>query len=141
EQQQKLPPPPPVSGLRTLGLPSPSPTPSLSPPVYGPTFPPPDYAPAVFLRSQPPLSPPLSHAWTSSSPRACPLSLIPLNGLRTVLFRPSPPRSSPSELPSPPELALTAFLSTPVSDYYRVFRLVEQAMTTMTTSGTWQLCS
>ncbi|CAI7811604.1 unnamed protein product [Closterium sp. NIES-54] len=58
QQEQQLllllPPPPPISGLRTLSLPSLSPTPSSSPPVYGPTFPPPDSAPAVFPRSQPP---------------------------------------------------------------------------------------
>ncbi|CAI7855800.1 unnamed protein product [Closterium sp. NIES-53] len=34
------------------------------------------------------------------------------------------PRSSPSVLPSPPESALTASLSTPVTDYYRAFRPV-----------------
>ncbi|CAI7909338.1 unnamed protein product [Closterium sp. NIES-54] len=77
-----------------------------------------------YLRSNPPLSPPLSHAWTSCSPRAHPLSSVPLTDLCTVLFRPSPPRFSPSVLPSPPESALTASLSTPVTDYYRAFRLV-----------------
>ncbi|CAI7838214.1 unnamed protein product [Closterium sp. NIES-53] len=68
------------------------------------------------------LSPPLSHAWTSRSPRARPSSLDPLTHLRTVMFRPSPPRSSPSMLPSPPESTLTGSLSTPVTDYYRTFR-------------------
>ncbi|CAI7821545.1 unnamed protein product [Closterium sp. NIES-54] len=95
------------------------PLPSL--PVYGPTFPPPDYAPAVFRRSQPPLSPPLSHAWTSCSPHARPSSPVPLTDLRTIQFHPSPPRSTLSVLPSPPESALTASLSTPVTDYYHVF--------------------
>ncbi|CAI7758523.1 unnamed protein product [Closterium sp. NIES-54] len=95
------------------------PLPSL--PVYGPTFPPPDYAPAVFRHSQPPLSPPLSHAWTSCSPHAHPSSPVPLTDLRTIQFHPSPPRSSLSVLPSPPESALTASLSTPVTDYYHAF--------------------
>ncbi|CAI7739866.1 unnamed protein product [Closterium sp. NIES-53] len=124
EQQQQPSPLPPISGLRTLGLPSPSPPPSPSPSVYSPTFPPPDYALVVFPHSQPPLSPPLSHAWTSRSPRACPSSPVPLTDLRTVLFRPSLPRSSPSVFPSPSESALTASLSNPVTDYYRAFRPV-----------------
>ncbi|CAI7819442.1 unnamed protein product, partial [Closterium sp. NIES-54] len=34
------------------------------------------------------------------------------------------PRSSPSVLPSPPESALTASLSSPVTDYYRTYRPV-----------------
>ncbi|CAI7737475.1 unnamed protein product [Closterium sp. NIES-53] len=123
-QEQPPPPPPPVSGLRTLGLPSPSPPPSASPPVYGPTSPPLDSAPAVFPRSQPSLSPPLSHTWTSRSPRARPSSPVPLTDLHIVLFRPNPPRSLPSVLPSPSESALTASLSTPVTDYYHVFYLV-----------------
>ncbi|CAI7915205.1 unnamed protein product [Closterium sp. NIES-54] len=87
-----------------------------------PTLPPPDSALAGFPCSQPPLSPPLSHAWTSRSPRARPLSPVPITDLHTILFRPSPPRSSPSVLPSPLESALTTSLSTPVTDYYRVFR-------------------
>ncbi|CAI7810025.1 unnamed protein product [Closterium sp. NIES-53] len=57
-------------GATTAPLPSPSPPPSPSLPVYGPTFPPPDSAQALFPRSQPPLSPPLSHDWNSRSPRA-----------------------------------------------------------------------
>ncbi|CAI7913093.1 unnamed protein product [Closterium sp. NIES-53] len=89
-----------------------------------PTFPPPDPTPAVFPRSQPPLSPPLSHAWTSRSPRAHPSSPVPLTDLRIVFFRPSMPRSSPSVLPSPPALALTSSLSTPVTDYYPTYRPV-----------------
>ncbi|CAI7755512.1 unnamed protein product, partial [Closterium sp. NIES-53] len=72
QEQQQPPPPLPVSGLRTLSLPSPSPPSSSSPPVYGPT----------------------------------------------------PPRSSPSVLPYPPESALIASLSTPVTDYYRTYRPV-----------------
>ncbi|CAI7827058.1 unnamed protein product [Closterium sp. NIES-54] len=119
-----LPPPPPVSGLWTLGLPSPSPPPSPSLPVHGPTFAPPDPTPAVFPHSQPPLSPPLSHAWTSRSPHARPSSHVPVTDLRTVLFRPSQPRSSPYVLPSHPESALTASLSTLVTDYYRTYRPV-----------------
>ncbi|CAI7899801.1 unnamed protein product [Closterium sp. NIES-53] len=115
------PPPPPVSGLRTLGLPSPSPPFSPSPPVSSPPLPPPDPSPAVFPPPLPPLSPPLSHTWPSRrSPRARPLSPVPLDHLRTTLFRSSPPRSSPSLLPSPPESTLTSSLSTPVIDYYRL---------------------
>ncbi|CAI7862871.1 unnamed protein product, partial [Closterium sp. NIES-53] len=34
------------------------------------------------------------------------------------------PRSSPSVLPSPPALALTSSLSTPVTDYYPTYRPV-----------------
>ncbi|CAI7790549.1 unnamed protein product [Closterium sp. NIES-54] len=48
----------------------------------------------------------------------------PVTDLRTVLFRSSPPRSSPSVLPSPPESALTASISTPVTDYYRTYHPV-----------------
>ncbi|CAI7916399.1 unnamed protein product [Closterium sp. NIES-54] len=118
-QQEQPPLLPPVSGLRTLDLPSPSPPPSLSPLVYGPTFPPLDSTPAVFPHSQPPLSPTLSR-----SPRARPSSPVPLTDLCTVLFRPSPPRWSPSVIPSPLESALTASLSTPVTDYYRTYRPV-----------------
>ncbi|CAI5955697.1 unnamed protein product [Closterium sp. NIES-64] len=120
QQQQQQPPqlpeqpPAPVSGLRALGLPS-------SPPVFGPTFPPPDSTPAVFPRSQsPPSPPPLAHTWASRPPRARPSS--PVTDLRTVLFRPRPPRSPPSVLPRPPESSLTASLSTPVTDYYRTYR-------------------
>ncbi|CAI7732486.1 unnamed protein product, partial [Closterium sp. NIES-54] len=87
--------------------PSPSPPPSPSPLVYGPTFPPPAPTPAVFPRSQPPLSPPLSHAWTSRSPSARPLFPIPLTDLRIV-------QSS----------AVTASLSTPATNYYRMYRPV-----------------
>ncbi|CAI5458135.1 unnamed protein product [Closterium sp. Yama58-4] len=68
----------------------------------------------------PPSPPPLAHTWASHPPRARPSS--PVTDLRTVLFRPSPPRSPPSVLPRPPESSLTASLSTPVTDYYRTYR-------------------
>ncbi|CAI7868614.1 unnamed protein product [Closterium sp. NIES-53] len=125
QQQQQQPPPPHVSGLRTLGLPSPSPPPPPSPPISGPPLPPPDPSPAVFPPPLPPLSPPLSHTWPSCrSPRARPSSPVPFTDHRTALFCSSPPRLSPSILPSPPESALTASLSTPVTDYYRTYQPV-----------------
>ncbi|CAI5466330.1 unnamed protein product [Closterium sp. Yama58-4] len=127
EVQQQPPPPPLVLGLRALGLPSRSPSPpsSPSPPVSGPPLPPPDPSPAVFPLSLPLSSPPPSHTWaTRRSPRARPSSPVPFTDLRTALFRSSPPRSSPSVLPSPHESALTASLSTPVTDYYRTYRPV-----------------
>ncbi|CAI7763665.1 unnamed protein product [Closterium sp. NIES-53] len=37
------------------------------------------------------------------------------------MFRSSPPRLSPSVLPSPPESALTASLSTPITDYFLTY--------------------
>ncbi|CAI7778824.1 unnamed protein product [Closterium sp. NIES-54] len=75
--------------------------------------------------SSAPLSPLLSHTWPlRRSHRARPSSPVPLTDLRTALFRYSPPHSSPSVLPSPPESALTASLSTPVTDYYRTYRPV-----------------
>ncbi|CAI7920579.1 unnamed protein product [Closterium sp. NIES-53] len=122
QQQQQPPPPPPVSGLRALGLPFRSPSSSPSPPVLGPPLPPPDPSPAVFPCSQSSLSPPSSQTWASRrSPRARPSSPVPFTDLRTALLCSSPPRPSPSVLPSPPELALTASLSTPVTDYYRTY--------------------
>ncbi|CAI7849832.1 unnamed protein product [Closterium sp. NIES-54] len=96
-----------------------------SPPVSGPPLPPPNPSLSAFPPPLPSLSPPLSHAWPSRrSPRACSSSPVPFTDLRTSLFRSSPPRSSPSVLPSPPELALTASLSTLVTDYYRMYRPV-----------------
>ncbi|CAI7829393.1 unnamed protein product [Closterium sp. NIES-54] len=125
QPQQQQPPPPPVSSLRTLGLPSPSPPSPPSPPVSGPPLPPPDPSPAVFPPPLPPLSPPLSHTWSSRrSPRARPSSPVPFTHLRTALFCSSPPRLSPSVLPSPPDSALTASLSTPITNYYRTYRPV-----------------
>ncbi|CAI7770370.1 unnamed protein product [Closterium sp. NIES-53] len=125
QQPQQRPPPPPVSGLWTLGLPSPSPPSPPSPPISGPPLPPPDTFPAVSPPPLPPLSPPLSHTWPlRRSPRARPSSLVPFTDLRTALFCSSPPRLSPSVLPSPPESALTASLFTPVTDYYRMYRPV-----------------
>ncbi|CAI7797484.1 unnamed protein product [Closterium sp. NIES-54] len=124
QPQQEQPPPPPVSGLRTLGLPSPSPPSPPSPPVSGPPLPPLDPSPAVFPPPLPPSSPPLSNTWPSRrSPRARPSSPVPFTGLRTTLFRSSPPRLSPV-LPSPFESALIASLTTPVTDYYRTYRPV-----------------
>ncbi|CAI7733585.1 unnamed protein product [Closterium sp. NIES-53] len=52
----------------------------------------------------------------SSDPRS-PLS----SSLPPLSSRLCPPRLSPSVLPSPPEAALTASLSTPVTDYYRTY--------------------
>ncbi|CAI7817701.1 unnamed protein product [Closterium sp. NIES-53] len=125
QQQQQPPPPPPVSGLRALGLPSRSPSSSPSPPVSGPPLPPPDPSPAVFPCSQSSLSPPPSQTWASRrSPCARPSSPVPFTDLRTALLRSSPPRPSPYVLPTPPESALTASLSTPVTDYYRTYRPV-----------------
>ncbi|CAI7895332.1 unnamed protein product [Closterium sp. NIES-54] len=127
EQQQQLQPPPPpsVSGLQALGLPSRSPSSSPSPPVSDPPLPPPDPSPAVFPCSQSTLSPPPSQTWASRrSPRARPSSPVPFTDLRTALLCSSPPPPSPSVLPSPPESALTASLSTPVTDYYRTYRPV-----------------
>ncbi|CAI7731091.1 unnamed protein product [Closterium sp. NIES-54] len=124
QEQQQQPPPPPVSGLWTLGLPSPSPPSPPSPPVSGPPLPPRDPSQAIFPPFLPPVSPPLSHTWPSRrSPRARPSSPPPFTDLRTALFCSSPPPLSPSVLPSPPESALTASLSTPVIDYYRTCRL------------------
>ncbi|CAI7766424.1 unnamed protein product [Closterium sp. NIES-54] len=124
QEQQQRPSPPPVSGLQTLDLPSPSPPSSPSPTIYVPTFAPPDPTPAVFPHSQPPLSPPLSHNWASRSPHARPSSPVPVTYLLTVLFRSSSPRPSLSLIPSPPESALTASLPTLVTDYYRMYRHV-----------------
>ncbi|CAI7851919.1 unnamed protein product [Closterium sp. NIES-54] len=129
QPQQQQPPPPPISGLRTLGLPSPSPPSPPSRPISGPLLPPRDPSPAVFPPPLPPLSPPLSHTWPLlRSPHAHPSSHVPFSDLRTALFRSSPPRLSPCVLPSPPESALTASLSTPVTDYYRTY-LTEFAST------------
>ncbi|CAI7800792.1 unnamed protein product, partial [Closterium sp. NIES-54] len=79
----------------------------------------------VFPCSQSSLSPPPSQTWASRlSPRARPSSPVPFTDLRTALLRSSPPRPSPFVLPSPPESALTASLSTPITDYYRTYRPV-----------------
>ncbi|CAI7800699.1 unnamed protein product, partial [Closterium sp. NIES-54] len=56
----------------------------------------------------------------------------PFTDLRTTLFRSSPPRLSPSVIPSPPESALTASLSTPVIDYYCTYRpILSRALATL----------
>ncbi|CAI7799819.1 unnamed protein product [Closterium sp. NIES-54] len=82
-------------------------------------------ATSVFPPPLPPLSPPLSHTWPSRrSPCARPSSPIPFTDLRTALFCSTPPRSSPSVLPSPPKSALSDSLSTPVTNYYRTYRSV-----------------
>ncbi|CAI7930820.1 unnamed protein product [Closterium sp. NIES-54] len=143
-QQQQQPPPSPISGLRTLGLPSPSPpSPPPSPPVSGTPLPPPDPSPAVFPPPLPPLSSPLSHIWPSRcSPRARPSSPVPFTDLCTALFCSSPPRLSPSILPSPPESALTASLSTPVTDYYRTYRpVLSRALASLVTDPRASLSS
>ncbi|CAI7787003.1 unnamed protein product [Closterium sp. NIES-54] len=120
EQQQQ-----PEQDLRTLGLPSPSPPSPPSPPISGPPLPPPDPSLAVFPPPLPLSSPPLSHTWPSRrSPCARPSSPIPFTDLRTALFCSSLPRLSPSVLPSPLELALSASLSTLVTDYYHTYRPV-----------------
>ncbi|CAI7814329.1 unnamed protein product [Closterium sp. NIES-54] len=125
QPQQQQPPPPPVSSLRTLGLPSPSPPSPPSPTVSGPPLPPPDPSPAVFPPPLPTLSPPLSFTWPSRrSPRARPSSPVPFTNLYTAMFCSSLPRSSPSVLPSPPKSALTASLSTAVTDYYHMYHPV-----------------
>ncbi|CAI7869786.1 unnamed protein product [Closterium sp. NIES-53] len=96
-----------------------------SPPISGLSLPPPDPSPALFPPPLPPLSPPLSHTWSSRrSPHARPSSPVPFTNLHTALFRSSPPRLSPSVLPSPPESALTAPLSTPDTYYYCTYRPV-----------------
>ncbi|CAI7732743.1 unnamed protein product, partial [Closterium sp. NIES-53] len=111
--------------LRTLGLPSPSPPSPPSPTVSGPPLPPPDPSPAVFPPPLPTLSPPLSFTWPSRrSPRARPSSPVPFTNLYTAMFCSSLPRSSPSVLPSPPKSALTASLSTAVTDYYHMYHPV-----------------
>ncbi|CAI7807045.1 unnamed protein product [Closterium sp. NIES-53] len=151
QEQQQQPPPPPVSGLRNLGLPSPSPpsppSPSPpsppSPPISGPPLPPRDPYPAVFPPPLPLLSPPLSHTWPSRrSPRARPSSPVPFTDLHTALFHSSPPRSYPSVLPSPPESALTASLSTPVTDYYRTYHpVLSRALASLVTDPRASLSS
>ncbi|CAI7844968.1 unnamed protein product [Closterium sp. NIES-54] len=128
QPQQQQPPQPvvtPVSGLRTLHFPSPPLVHLQSPPAYGPTFPPPDSSPAVFPPPQSQSPPPVvPHDWTARCPpRVRPLS--PLTDLHTALIRSSPRRSPPvSVLPSHPESALIASLSTPITDYYRTVRPV-----------------
>ncbi|CAI7907438.1 unnamed protein product [Closterium sp. NIES-54] len=151
QEQQQQPPPPPVSGLRKLGLPSPSPpsppSPSPpsppSPPISGPPLPPRDPYPAVFPPPLPLLSPPRSHTWPSRrSPRARPSSPVPFTDLHTALFHSSPPRSYPSVLPSPPESALTASLSTPVTDYYRTYHpVLSRALASLVTDPRASLSS
>ncbi|CAI7739662.1 unnamed protein product [Closterium sp. NIES-54] len=97
QHQARQRPPPPISGLRTLSLPSPSPPSPSSPPVSSPPLPPPDPSPTIFPPPLPPLSPPLSHTWPSRhSPRARPLSPVPFTDLCTALFRSSLPCLSPS---------------------------------------------
>ncbi|CAI7898830.1 unnamed protein product [Closterium sp. NIES-54] len=98
QEQQQQPHPPPVSGLWTLGLPSPSPPSPPSPPVSGPLLPPPDPSLAIFPPPLAPLSPPLSYTWPlCRSPHARPSSPVPFTDLRTALF---------------------------CSNYYRTYRLV-----------------
>ncbi|CAI5482335.1 unnamed protein product [Closterium sp. Yama58-4] len=62
-----------------------------------------------------------SSSCLGSSDPWSPLSLSSLLPLSSCL---RPPRSAPPVLPSPPESALTASLSTPVTDYYRTYRPV-----------------
>ncbi|CAI7813396.1 unnamed protein product [Closterium sp. NIES-54] len=74
--------------------------------------------------SSPPFS---SRLWSPASsfgplPSCFPSSSAPVvpSSFSHLAF--APPRSSPSVLPSPPESALTASLSTRVTDYYRTYR-------------------
>ncbi|CAI5970973.1 unnamed protein product, partial [Closterium sp. NIES-64] len=109
-------------GSSILGLPSPSPPSSASPPVYGPTFPPPDSSPAVFPSSPPLSSSPPSRSWaTRRSPRARPSSPVPSLTFVLPSFFLVHLVPSQSVLPSPPESALTVSLPTPVTDYYRTY--------------------
>ncbi|CAI7903520.1 unnamed protein product [Closterium sp. NIES-54] len=58
------------------------------------------------------------------------------------MFRSSPPRSSPSVLPSPPESALTASHSTPITDYYRAYRpLLSRVLASLVTDPRASLSS
>ncbi|CAI7758145.1 unnamed protein product, partial [Closterium sp. NIES-53] len=127
----------PRSPLSFSSLPPPS------PPVSGTPLPPPDPSPAVFPPPLPPLSPPLSHIWPSRcSPRARPSSPVPFTDLCTALFCSSPPRLSPSVLLSPPESALTASLSTPITDYYRTYRpVLSRALASLVTDPRASLSS
>ncbi|CAI7899415.1 unnamed protein product [Closterium sp. NIES-54] len=108
-----------LSGLRALGLPFVPLVHSQSPTAYGPTFPPPDSAPAVFSPPQSQSPPPvLLHNWTTRCPpRARPSS--PFDDPRTVLFH-SSPRRAPlvSILPPPPSSSLTVSTH-PITDYYK----------------------
>ncbi|CAI7796560.1 unnamed protein product [Closterium sp. NIES-53] len=100
--------------------------------------------PQLFsLLPLPPLSPPLSHTWPSHrSPRAHPSSPVPFTDLRAALFCSSPPRSSPSVLPSPPESALTSSLSTHVTDYYPTYRpILSRVLTSLVTDPRASLSS
>ncbi|CAI7754330.1 unnamed protein product [Closterium sp. NIES-53] len=126
QQQQRSPQPPllqqlfpPVSGLRALGLPSAPPVPSQSPTAYGPTFPPPDSALAIFSPPQSQSPPPvLLHDWTTRCPpRARPASLF--DDLCTVLFRSSPRRAPPVSILLPPPASSLTVSSHPITDYYR----------------------
>ncbi|CAI7811768.1 unnamed protein product [Closterium sp. NIES-54] len=127
----------PRSPLSFSSLPPPS------PPVSGTPLPPPDPSPAVFPPPLPPLSSPLSHIWPSRcSPRARPSSPVPFTDLCTALFCSSPPRLSPSVLLSPPESALTASLSTPITDYYRTYRpVLSRALASLVTDPRASLSS
>ncbi|CAI7818461.1 unnamed protein product, partial [Closterium sp. NIES-53] len=113
-----------VGVAAALGLPSSPPVHSQSPTVNGPTFPPPDSAPAVSSPPQSQSSPPVvPHDWTNRCP-PCARPSSPISGLRTILFCSSPRCSPPvSVLPSPPESSLTVS-SHPITDYYRVARPV-----------------
>ncbi|CAI7901421.1 unnamed protein product [Closterium sp. NIES-53] len=78
----------------------------------------------------------------SHSPCAHPSSPFPVTDLRTVLFRSSSPRPSPSLLPSPSESALTASLSTPFTDYYRTYcRVLSRLLASLVTDPRASLSS
>ncbi|CAI7863764.1 unnamed protein product [Closterium sp. NIES-53] len=112
------------SGLWALGFPSAPPVHSLSPTVYGPTFPPRDSASTVFSPPQSQSFPPiLLHDWTTFCPtRARPSS--PFDDLYAVLFHSSPRRDPPvSVLPPPPTSSLIVS-SHPITDYYHAARPV-----------------
>ncbi|CAI7877772.1 unnamed protein product [Closterium sp. NIES-53] len=120
--------------LWALGISSAPPDDSLSPTLYGPTFPPQDSAPAVFSPQSQSPPPVLPHDWTTRCPpRARPSS--PFDDLHTVLFRSSTRHAPPvSVLPPPPASSLTAS-SHPITDYYRdIGRVVSRVLASLVTN-------
>ncbi|CAI7857773.1 unnamed protein product [Closterium sp. NIES-54] len=123
-----------LSDLWALGISSAPPDDSLSPTLYGPTFPPQDSAPAVFSPQSQSPPPVLPHDWTTRCPpRARPSS--PFDDLHTVLFRSSTRHAPPvSVLPPPPASSLTAS-SHPITDYYRdIGRVVSRVLASLVTN-------
>ncbi|CAI7845881.1 unnamed protein product [Closterium sp. NIES-54] len=116
---------PPVSGLRTLGLPSSPPLRPPSPPAFGPTFSPPNARPAVWSSPPPQSPPPVVRHYCSRPCLPSAHSSSPVTDLHTALLCTSLRRSPPpvSVLPSPP-LSSLPVSPTPISDYYRAVRPV-----------------